>query len=54
VGAYTFNLLTLNWYCHAHVSLLANCVSFCEARNVGSGRSLSSIRISNVAVFSRK
>jgi len=54
LSKYAINLLTLNWYRHAHVLLLASCVSFCTARNVDSGESLSLIRISKVAVFSQK
>jgi len=54
MGAYTFNMPTLKCYRHAHVSLLASCVSFCEASSDSSGENLSLIKISNVAVFSRK
>jgi len=53
MGAYSFKS-TLKCYRHAHVSLLASCVSFCAARSDSSGGNSSLIKISNVAVFSRK
>jgi len=42
------------WSRHTHVSLLLTCVPISAARDGSSGRNLSLIRISKVAVFSQK